>query len=100
MGEKHIASNDKQKIFLKPSREELAHMIFYATYELNPPFYINYYSKHERSKMTYIIRQLKINYPNKIIGYYSYNNETCILYNTRNYTSNVTSSLSLVETEI
>ena len=50
--------------------------MFYATCELNPLFYVNYYLMHERSKIDYIIRQLKINYPNKIKRYHSYNNET------------------------
>ena len=54
---------------------------------------------HTRSKIDYIIRQLKINYPNKIKGYHSYNNETCILYNIRDYSSDVTSTLELNETE-
>ena len=54
----------------------------------------------ERSSYNhYIIRQLKINYPNKIKGYHSYNNETSVLCNTDNYASKDTSIPSLVETE-
>ena len=52
-----------------------------------------------RSEIDYTILQLKINYPNKIKGHHSYNNETCILYNTYDYSSNVTSNLELDEPE-
>ena len=79
MREKPINSLDNRKIFLKPTRKELAHRILCVTYKLNPPFYLNYYLIHTTSKIVYIIRQLKVNYPNKIQGYHSYNNETCIL---------------------
>ena len=44
-------------------------------------------------------RHLKINYLTKIKGYHSYNNETCILYNIFDYSSNVTKPLELDETE-
>ena len=74
----------------------------YATCDLNPPFYVNDYLIiliHTRSNIGNIIRQLKMNYPNKTKGYHSYNNETCILYNTRDYSSNVTSTPSLNKTE-
>ena len=46
IGEKPINVIDNRKIFLKPSRKELAHRIFYATWELNFPFYVNYYLIH------------------------------------------------------
>ena len=54
---------------------------------------------YTRSKISYIIRQLKINYSNKIKGHHSYNNETCILYNICDFSSNVTTTLGLNETE-
>ena len=79
IGEKPINSVDNRKICLKQSRKQLSHRISYATCELNPPFYVNYYLIHTRSKIYYIIRQLKINYPDKIRGHHSCNNETCIL---------------------
>ena len=82
-----------------PTRKQLAHRIVYATWELNHPFYVNYYLIHTRSKIGYIIQKLKINYPNKIEGHHSFNNETCILHITRDYTSNTTSTTSLVVTE-
>ena len=90
---------DKRKIFVKPIRKYLAHRILYATCELNPPFSVDYYLIHTRSNIAYIIRQLKINYPNKIKGNYSLNNETYILYNIRDYSSDGTSTPSLDETE-
>ena len=65
---KPINGVDNRKIFLKPTRKELVHRIFYATCKLNLPFYINYYLIHTRSRIAYIIRQLKINYQNKIKG--------------------------------
>ena len=99
IGEKPNKGNDNRKIFIKPVRKELSRRIFYAVCEFNPPFYVNYYLIYTRRKIAYIIRQLKMNYPKKIIGYHSYNDETCILYNTRDYTSSVTNSPSLVETE-
>ena len=100
IGEKPINGVDDRKIFLKPTRKELVHRIFYATCKLNPPFYANYNLLIlARSKIAYIIRQLKINYPNKIKGNHSYNNETCILFNIRDYPSNFTSTPSLDETE-
>lgn len=99
IGEKPNNAIDNRKIFIKPSRKELARRIFNATCEFNPPFYVNYYLIYTRRKIAYIIRQLKMNYPKKIIGYHSYNNETCILYNTRDYISTVTNTPSLVETE-
>ena len=71
----------------------------YATCELNPPFYVNYYLIHTRSKIDYIICQLKINYQNKIKGHHSYNNETCILHKICDCSSNVTSTLELDETK-
>ena len=99
IGEKPINGVDNRKIFLKPTKKELTHRIFYATCELNPPFYINHYIIHTRRKIDYIIRQLKINYPNKIIRHYSCNNGTCILYNTRDITSNDINSPSMMETD-
>ena len=99
IGEKPNDVIDNRKIFIKPSRNELSRRIFQATCEYNPPFYVNYYLIYTRRKIAYIVRQLKMNYPKKIIGYHSYDNETCILYNSRDYTSTVTNSPSLVETE-
>ena len=95
---KPINGNDNQKIF-KPTRKQLTHRIFYATCELNHPFYVNNYLIHTRSKIDYTIRQFKINYPDKIKRHHSYNNETCILHNICDYSSNVTSTLELDETE-
>ena len=65
----HIGRNpnndvDNRKIFLKPTRKQLTHRIFYATCELIPSFYVNYYLIHTKSKIDYIIHQLKINCPN------------------------------------
>ena len=34
---------DNRKIFRKSTRKEPAHKNLYATYELNPSFYVNYY---------------------------------------------------------
>ena len=99
IGEKPINDVDNRKIFFKPIRKQLSHRIFYATRELNPPFYLNYYLIPTRSKIDYIIRQLKINYSDKIKGHHSYNNETCILYNICDYSSNVTSTQELDKTE-
>ena len=99
IGEKPINGVDNRKIFLKPTRKQLTHRFFYATCELNPPFYVNYYLIHTRSKIDYIIRQLKINYPDKIKGHHLYNNETWILYNTYDYSSNVVNTLKLDEPE-
>ena len=99
IGEKPNNAIDNRKIFIKPTKKELARRIFQASCEFNPPFYVNYYLIYTRRKIAYIIRQLKMNYPKKIIGYHSYDNETCILYNSRDYTSTVTNSPSLVETE-
>ena len=50
IGEKPINGIDNRKIFIKPTRKELARRIFSATCELNPPFYVNYYIIHTRSK--------------------------------------------------
>ena len=55
IGKKPINGVDNRKIFVKPTRKELAHRILCATYELNPPFYINYYLIHTKSKIDYII---------------------------------------------
>ena len=99
IGEKLINCVDNRKIFLKPTRKQLAYRIFHTTCELNLPFYVNYYFIHTRSKIGYIICQLKIYYPNEIKECHSYNNETCNLYNTREYSSNITSTPSLGETE-
>ena len=95
IGEKPINGFDNGKIFLKPTRKQLTHRISYTTCELNPTFYVNYYFIHTRSKINYIIRQLKMNYPNKIKGHHSYNNKTCIIYSISDYSSNVTSTLEL-----
>ena len=92
IGEKPNNAIDNRKIFIKPSRNELSRRIFQATCEYNPPFYVNYYLIYTRRKIAYIIRQLKMNFPEKIIGYHSYNNETCILYNPREYSTNLTTS--------
>jgi len=100
IGEEPITGIGNRKIFLRPTRKELARRIFYANCELDPPFYLNYCLIYTRRKIAYIIRQLKMDYPRKIIGYHSYNNELCILYDTRDYTSNVANTPSLVETEI
>ena len=51
MGEKPVNGIDNRKIFLQPTRKELAHRIFDATCELNPPFYVNYYLIHSRRKI-------------------------------------------------
>ena len=59
IGEKPINGVDNRKIFFKPTRKPLSHRIFHATYELNPPFYVNYYLVHARRKIDNIIRQLK-----------------------------------------
>ena len=99
IGRKPINGVDNRKMFLRPTRKQLTHRISYATCELNPRFYINYYLIRTRIKIDYIIRQLKINYPNMIKGYHSYSNKTCILYNICDYSSNVTSTLELDETE-
>ena len=99
IGEKPVNGVDNRNIFSKPTRRKPIHRIFYAICELNSPFYVNYYLIHTRNKIEYIICQLKINYPNKIKGFHSYNNETFILYNTRDYSSIITSTPSLVETE-
>ena len=97
---KPINGVDNQKIFIKPSKIQLTHRIFYTIYEVNPPFHVNYYLIYSRSKIDNIICQLKLNYPNKIKKYHSYNNETCILYNTCEYSSNVTSTSSLINREL
>ena len=86
-------------MFLKPTRKQRTHRTFYVTCELNHSFHVIYYLIHARYKIAYIVCQLKINYPNKIKGFHSYNNETFILYNTRDYSSIITSTPSLVETE-
>ena len=100
VGEKHIDGFDNHEIFLKTTIKQPFHRILYATCELSPPFYFNYYSIHARSEIIEIIRQLEINYPNKIKGYHSNNNETCILSNTQDYTSNVTSTPSWLKQRI
>ena len=66
MGGKPINGADNWKIFLIATRKELAHRIFYTTCKLISLFYVKYYLIHTRNKISYIIRQLKINYPNKI----------------------------------
>ena len=40
-----------------------------------------------------------INYPDKIKGHHTYNNETCILYDICDYSSNVTSAFELDKPE-
>ena len=88
-----------EKKNLKSTRKQLTHRIFHATCELHPPFYVNFFLTHTRSKIDFIIRQLKINYPDKIKGHNSYNNETYILYNICGYSSNVISTLESHEAE-
>ena len=95
IGKKPNDGVDNRKIFLQPTGKQLTHRIFYATSELNPPFYVNYYFIYRNSKIGIIIRQLKLNYPNKIKGHHSFNNETRILYNICDYSSNITSTLAL-----
>ena len=99
IGEKTNNAIDNRKIFIKPSRKQLSYRIFQASCDLNPPFYINYYSDHTRRKIDYIIRQLKTKFPEKIMGYHSYNNETCILFNICDYSTNLTSTFDWIETE-
>ena len=43
MEEKPIESVHNRKIYLKSTRKQLAHRIFYAFCDLNPPMYVNYY---------------------------------------------------------
>ena len=88
--EKPVNDIDNREIFLKPTRKQLILTNLYGTCELNPPFYENYYLIHTRSKIDYISHRLKINCLNKIKRHHSYNNETCIFYNTRDYTSDTT----------
>ena len=40
MREIPITDVDNRKIFLEPTRKHLPHRIVYATFELNPPFYV------------------------------------------------------------
>ena len=58
-----------------------------------------YYLIHTKIRIDYILRQLKLNYANKIKGHHSFNNETCFLYNICDYSSNVTSTLEMDESE-
>ena len=44
--ENPINGIDNRKIFLKTTRKQLPHRIFYKTCESNPPFYVNYYLIH------------------------------------------------------
>ena len=90
---------DDRKIFFKPTRKQLSYRIFHASCDLNPPFYVNYYSVYSRKKIDYIIRKLKINFPEKIIGYHSYDSESCILFNICDYSTNLTSTFEWIETE-
>ena len=90
---------DNREIFFNTSRKQLSYRIFQASCDLNPPFYINYYSEDSRRKIDYIICQLKSNFPEKIMGFHSYNNETCILYNICDYSTNIISTFEWIETE-
>ena len=60
IGEKPIDVVDNRNKFSKPTSKRVSHRIFYTTCELNPPFYVNHYLIHTRSKIAYIIRHLKI----------------------------------------
>ena len=66
IGEKLINAVHNRKIYFKPTRKQLSNRILYASRELNLPFYVNYYLIHIRSKINNTIRQLKINYHDKI----------------------------------
>ena len=90
---------DNREIFFNTSRKQLSYRIFQASCDLNPPFYINYYSEHTRRKIDYIICQLKTKFPEKIMGFHSYNNETCILYNICDYSTNNISTFEWIETK-
>ena len=99
IGEKPTNDVDNRKILFKPSRKKFSYRIFQAICELNPPFYVNYFSIYTRTKIDYIISQLKTNFPDKIRGFYSHNNETCILFNICDYTTNVTSTFDWIDTK-
>ena len=99
METKPINGADNRQIFLKPSEKQQTLRIFNANCELNPSFCVKYYLIHTRSMIDYIIRQLQINYPDKIKGHHSYSYEACILYNTYDYSSNLTSTLEFDEPE-
>ena len=99
IGENPTNSVDNRKIFFKPSRKQLSYRIFQAFGELNPPFFVNYYSVYTRTKIDYIISQLKSNFPDKIRGFYSHKNETCILFNICDYSTTLTSTFDWIETE-
>ena len=76
IGEKPTNGVDNRKIFFKPTRKQLSYRMFHASCEQNPPFYVNYYSAYTRRKIDYIMRQLKINFPDKIRGHHSNDSET------------------------
>ena len=57
MGEKPINGVNNRKIFFKPTGKQLTYRIFHANCELEPPFCVNYYVIHTRSKIDNIIRQ-------------------------------------------
>ena len=94
IGEKPINVVDDRKIFFKPTRKQLSHRIFHASCELNPLFYVNYHLVYTRIKTDYVIRQLRINFPDKIRVHHSYNDETRILFNSYDYSSNPTHTLN------
>ena len=60
MEEISINGVNNRKIFLKPTRKELSHRVFYSTCELNPPSYVNYYQIDTRSKIVYNAKLIDI----------------------------------------
>ena len=79
IGKKPNGQTDKRNIIFKLCQRDVVPEIYSACKQLKPPFFINDSLTPTRSKIAYILRQLKKKYPNVIKGCRSYNGEPKVM---------------------
>ena len=72
IGRKQPGSVDKRNIIMKLCRRDLVRDIYAACKNMKPPFFINDSLTPLRSKISFVLRQLKKKFPAKVKGCRSY----------------------------
>ena len=92
IGKKTTGQTEKRNIIFKLCQRDVVPEIYNACKQLKPPFFINDSLTPTRSKISYILRQLKKKYPNVIKGCRSYNGEPKVMIPSRESVSSSTPS--------
>ena len=79
IGRKTDNQPDKRNIIIKLCRRDLVSEIYNACRQLRPKFFVNDSLTPTRSKIAYVLRQLKKKFPEKIKGCRTYNGEPRVM---------------------